>query len=77
MHAKDIMTAPAHTVRADAPLQDAVALLEQQSITAEPVVDERGVLVGLISELDVLRQQTAAPADGHDRAGIRRPEVPP
>ncbi|MEU7875374.1 CBS domain-containing protein [Dactylosporangium sp. NPDC049140] len=62
MHAKDIMTVPAHTVRADAPLDDAVALLEQKSITAAPVVDERNVLVGLISELDVLRQEMAARA---------------
>ena len=64
MHAKDIMTAPVHTVRADAPLGDAVALLERESITTVPVVDERDVLVGLISELDVLRQQTAAAAAG-------------
>lgn len=66
MHAKDIMTAPARTVRADAPLEDAVTLLEQLSITAAPVVDERGVLVGLISEVDLLRRQT-----GGLRAGMR------
>ncbi|MET7422480.1 CBS domain-containing protein [Dactylosporangium sp. NPDC005555] len=54
------MTVPVHTVRADAPLDDAVALLEQRSITTLPVVDEGDVLVGLISEFDVLRQQTAA-----------------
>ncbi|MEV4141595.1 CBS domain-containing protein, partial [Dactylosporangium sp. NPDC049742] len=64
MHVKDIMTAPVHTVRAEAPLDDAVALLERESITAVPVVDERDVLVGVISELDVLRQQTAAAVAG-------------
>ncbi|MER7283963.1 CBS domain-containing protein [Dactylosporangium sp. NPDC000244] len=58
MHAKDIMTAPARTVRAGAPLQDAIRLLEELSVTAAPVVDERGALVGLISEVDLLRQQT-------------------
>ncbi|MEV0569321.1 CBS domain-containing protein [Dactylosporangium sp. NPDC050588] len=58
------MTAPVHTVRADAPLADAVALLEQKSITTLPVVDEQDTLVGLISELDVLRQQSAAAAGG-------------
>ncbi|WP_281179538.1 CBS domain-containing protein [Dactylosporangium aurantiacum] len=56
------MTAPVHTVRADAPLDDAVALLEQKSITTLPVVDEQDALVGLISELDLLRQQKAGAA---------------
>ncbi|WP_433087052.1 CBS domain-containing protein [Dactylosporangium sp. CA-052675] len=82
MHARDIMTAPARTVRVDAPLRDAVSLLEELSVTAAPVVDERGVLVGLISEVDLLRQQTSrmraamrggtAPAD---RAPVPGPET--
>jgi CBS domain-containing protein len=55
MHAKDIMSTPAYTVRADAPVSEAVALLERHAITAAPVVGEDDVLVGLISELDLLR----------------------
>jgi CBS domain-containing protein len=55
MHAKDIMSTPARTVAAGAPVGDAVALLERWSITALPVVDDAGTLVGLISERDVLR----------------------
>lgn len=58
MRVKDIMSSPACTVRADAPLGDAVALLEERSITAAPVVDD-GVLVGMVSELDLLRQRLA------------------
>ncbi|WP_432989323.1 CBS domain-containing protein [Dactylosporangium sp. CA-233914] len=75
MHAKDIMSAPARTVRADAPLEDAVALLEEVSITAAPVVDEHGALIGLISELDLLRHQTAGPLAGEGSGAPRVGEV--
>ncbi|GAA2631372.1 hypothetical protein GCM10010399_74450 [Dactylosporangium fulvum] len=57
MRAKDIMSRPAHTVRADQPVADAVALLQREHIASAPVVDADGVLVGLVSELDVLRAQ--------------------
>ncbi|GAA2366754.1 CBS domain-containing protein [Dactylosporangium salmoneum] len=60
MHAKDIMSAPARTVRADAPVGDGVALLERWSITAVPVVEEDGTLVGMLSERDVLRHAAGA-----------------
>ncbi|MEU7875408.1 CBS domain-containing protein [Dactylosporangium sp. NPDC049140] len=35
-------------------------MLERERITAVPVVDDQGALVGSISALDVLRQGTAA-----------------
>ncbi|WP_432840455.1 CBS domain-containing protein [Dactylosporangium sp. CA-092794] len=73
MHAKDIMSTPARTVHADAPVAEAVALLERQSITAAPVVDEHDVLVGLVSELDLLRHQASPAARaGAAEAGARR-----
>ncbi|GAB3829141.1 hypothetical protein GCM10027610_015340 [Dactylosporangium cerinum] len=50
MHAKDIMSTPAYTVHADGPVAAVVELLERQSITAVPVTDERGVLVGMVTE---------------------------
>jgi CBS domain-containing protein len=73
MHVKDIMSAPAYTVCADAPVSEAVALLERRSITAAPVVDAQGVLVGLVSELDLLRQRAsgAAAADGGGVRSVR------
>lgn len=61
MHAKDIMSAPAYTVRADAPVAAAVDLLERQSITAVPVVDEGDVLVGLVTEETCCDGRQAAP----------------
>ncbi|MET7423698.1 CBS domain-containing protein [Dactylosporangium sp. NPDC005555] len=59
MHAKDIMSTPAHTVHADAPVGDAVVLLERHSFTAVPVVGDDDTLIGMISERDVLRQMAA------------------
>ncbi|MEV8516100.1 CBS domain-containing protein [Dactylosporangium sp. NPDC051484] len=71
MHVKDIMTFPAHTVRADAPLGDAVTLLEDRSFTAVPVVDDSGALVGMISEVDVLRRRLAGAATGEAAGRVR------
>ncbi|MER7281891.1 CBS domain-containing protein [Dactylosporangium sp. NPDC000244] len=56
--AAEIMTAPAWTIGCDASLDDALALLERLSITTMPVVDERQALVGLISDMDLLRERT-------------------
>jgi CBS domain-containing protein len=75
MHAKDIMSQPAYTVRADEPVECAVALLEREQVTAVPVVDEQGILVGSISELDLLRQGTTAAAPDPDEPPRRVAEV--
>ncbi|GAA3199689.1 HPP family protein [Dactylosporangium siamense] len=64
MRAKDIMSAPAYTVRADAPVAVVVELLERQSITAVPVVNERGVLVGMVTEGDLLRREAGGATVG-------------
>ncbi|MCX7670854.1 MAG: CBS domain-containing protein, partial [Anaerolineae bacterium] len=58
--AADIMSRPVITVRADARVSDAVALMTRERIKRLPVVDEQGALVGIVSRLDVL----AAAASG-------------
>ncbi|MFB9445860.1 CBS domain-containing protein [Dactylosporangium vinaceum] len=62
MHAQDIMSTPARTVRADAPLADAIELLQHFAITALPVVDDRDTLVGMLGERDLLRQAAVVTA---------------
>jgi len=52
--AGDLMTSPLITVRADAPLDEAVALATEQRIRHLPVVDAAGVLVGLVTQGDLL-----------------------
>jgi CBS domain-containing protein len=55
MLVRDIMTSPAVTVGPGTPVKEAVRLLDTHTITAMPVVDDDGHLVGVVSEADVLR----------------------
>jgi CBS domain-containing protein len=54
MRAKDAMTSPAITVTPDTHCKDAAALIVRHRISALPVVDASGRLVGLVSEADLL-----------------------
>jgi CBS domain-containing protein len=55
MRARDVMTSPVITLRPDAPVQAAAALLCSHGFTAAPVVDAGGGLVGIASEADLVR----------------------
>jgi CBS domain-containing protein len=54
--AQTCMSEPVVTVRADAPLEQVVATMEQHQIRRVPVVDERDACVGIISQADVSRK---------------------
>ncbi|HEY7202534.1 MAG TPA: CBS domain-containing protein [Candidatus Dormibacteraeota bacterium] len=58
MRAKDAMTSPVITVAPETHCKDAAALLVQHRISALPVVDAGGHLVGLVSEADLLSLET-------------------
>ena len=49
------MRRPVITVRAEMPIQDALKLMHTEHIRRVPVVDARGRLVGLVSEMDLLK----------------------
>lgn len=53
--AKEIMTTPVITVTADTPLKKAAEILDENSFSGMPVVDDEDVVVGIISETDMLR----------------------
>jgi CBS domain-containing protein len=55
MKAGDLMTSPAVTVAARAPIQHVATLLLRRDIGAVPVVDAAGRLLGIVSEADLLR----------------------
>ncbi|MEV4805329.1 CBS domain-containing protein [Nonomuraea sp. NPDC049421] len=55
MLVREVMSSPAVTVRHDDPVRRAVRVLHGHDITAAPVVDDEGRLVGVVSELDLLR----------------------
>lgn len=54
MLVREVMTSNPVTVRAETPVKDALALLDQHSITMLPVVSDDSVLVGVLSEADLL-----------------------
>lgn len=54
MLVRDVMSRPAITIRADASLKEATALLDARSLTALPVVDSQGRPVGVVSEADLI-----------------------
>lgn len=53
--ARDIMTSPAIHVAAKTSLQEVALLLADAGVTGAPVVDEDGMVVGVISERNFLR----------------------
>jgi CBS domain-containing protein/putative component of toxin-antitoxin plasmid stabilization module len=54
----EIMTHPVITVTADAGIKTAAELLVGRGISALPVVDKKGVLVGIVSEADLVPMET-------------------
>lgn len=57
MKAAEIMTSPVVTVTRDQSAREAIALLAEHSFTSLPVVDEDGDVVGIVSEIDLLRSR--------------------
>lgn len=55
MRAEQIMTSPVATVRPSMRVKDAARLLVQRDISAAPVVDGDGRLVGIVTEADLMR----------------------
>lgn len=52
---RDVMTADVRTLREATPVEDALDLLITHHISGAPVVDDRGRLVGVITEADLLK----------------------
>lgn len=61
--AADLMTPNPVSIRASAPLKDAVVLLTDKGYSAAPVIDDAGQAIGVISRTDILmhdRESSAA-----------------
>jgi CBS domain-containing protein len=52
---EQIMTPDPILIRADRSLQEAARILEENEISGVPVVDDGGLLVGVLSETDLVR----------------------
>ncbi|MCA1869596.1 CBS domain-containing protein [Agrobacterium genomosp. 3] len=68
MLAKDIMTREVKTIHSTNSIRTAVELMVNHSVSGLPVVDEGGIVIGMITEGDLLRrvEYGAAAKDGID-----------
>jgi len=60
MKARDVMSKPVISVHPDTPLREVARLLLDKEISAVPVVDNNGTLIGMVSEGDLIRPDRAA-----------------
>lgn len=63
MKVREIMTTPVVTVTEDTPVPQIAAVLRGGRISAVPVLDAAGAVVGLVSEYDLLSRRGATAAD--------------
>jgi CBS domain-containing protein len=54
---KDLMTTPVVTVTPQTPFKEIVARLAQHRVSAVPVVDDAGLVLGVVSEADLLLKE--------------------
>jgi len=64
MKAKNIMTSPAITVKADTPIRDVAAIMNIHRISGVPVVDDENKLLGVVNELHMITRN--APFNGSE-----------
>lgn len=76
MLVREIMTSPALSVRPDADLDKALSLMAEKRITALPVTDEKGHIVGVLSEIDVLRRAVEPDHRAHAMPVHASPPLP-
>jgi CBS domain-containing protein len=70
VRAKDIMTTPVHVVWQNAPVESAAELMTAKAVTALPVVDAQGALVGMVSEGDLLWHRVPGDPSAHLRRDL-------
>ena len=57
IQATDIMTANVVTATAKTGVGEIARLLQEKNISAVPITDEQGYILGIVSEGDLIRQQ--------------------
>ncbi|MFF2502962.1 CBS domain-containing protein [Streptomyces sp. NPDC058067] len=55
LRAGDLMSSPAVTIRADATLAEAARVMAREGVKRMPVVDDAGLLAGVVSRADLLK----------------------
>jgi CBS domain-containing protein len=60
----DVMTAHVHVAEPETPFKLLVRLIEENHVSAIPIVDQRGVPVGIVSETDLLLKERRRELNG-------------
>jgi CBS domain-containing protein len=63
MMARDVMSVPVAYVMDQTPLQEIAKLLLCEGISAAPVLDDAGHLIGIVSEGDLVRRRSGSSTD--------------
>src|SRR3954452_24127526 len=69
MDVSHVMSRSVRTVRQDAALAEAIALMVDHRISGTPVVDSEGQLIGMLTEGDLLRRAEVGTGERH-RSGL-------
>ena len=67
MRAAEIMTSPVVTVHPDESVHEAAALMSEHRVASLPVVDDDGRVIGIVSEIDVVRDRMPHEPRSHMR----------
>ncbi|MGH3355943.1 MAG: CBS domain-containing protein [Nocardioidaceae bacterium] len=65
MLVREVMSTPAVTVSDRTSLRAALRMLDEHNITAMPVVDDRGGIIGVVSEADLVRDSVLPDGRAH------------
>jgi CBS domain-containing protein len=65
MKARDVMVSPVITVKSSSGVKEVARMLLERRISAVPVVDDQGKLVGIVSEGDLMHRAEAATERRH------------
>src|SRR3954452_22597752 len=71
------MTTPVTVVRPDMPLKDVAETLVARDVSAAPVLDDEGHLVGMVSESDVMQIELHEDPRRHARVVVEQPGAVP
>lgn len=74
MLVKEVMRSPVLTLSVEDSFKDALRLMDQNKVTSLPVTDRSGLLVGIVSEADLLRARV--PRDPRTHMIPRTPAAP-
>ena len=70
MTIKEIMTTNVVTIPYNATLRDAAKILSEHAVSGAPVIDQQGLLIGIVSEKDLFKALYPSHAEFYETPGV-------